>query len=140
MRKMRLSAAVGLALGLGACTTVNPVSYPAEYISMRTPSDIWITQADNPKYAELRNPQLHGDTLAGFDKEGHYIELPVESVQLMKAKAFSPTKTAIFASVAAVGSAAALLAVTGTNGPANVCFYPASSTGIPGVCGEFGPR
>ena len=135
-----MAAAGVLAVGVVGCTSVGVVGYPAEYISMKAPNDIWVTTSQNPNYSELRSPSLHGDTLAGFDANGTYVEMPISDVKLMKAKYISTTKTAIFAGTAAIGSAALLVAVTGTNGPANVCFVPATSTGIPSPCGEYGAR
>jgi hypothetical protein len=127
-----------LALSLAACTSVGMVSYPAEYISMKSPGEIWITQGDDPTFVELRGATLHGDTLAGFDKNGAYTELPIGAVKLMKARAVSPTKTAVVFGVAAVATAVTLTQVIGNNGPASICYTPGSSSGGVHPCGELG--
>lgn len=131
--QVRTVGAALLVVGLAACTSVGMVSYPAEYISMRSPGDIWITRGDDPSFVEIRGPTLHGDTLAGFDRNGAYLEMPITDVKLMKARAVSPTKTAILVAGAAVGSA---IIISQVQGSAKNCVYfvPAGSTGSVTLC------
>jgi len=121
--------------GLAACTTVSAVGYPAEYVATRSPAHVWVTQAGKQGMMDLYNPQLHGDTLAGFDKNGGFYEMPVGDVQLMRAPMAAPGKTALLAASIAIGSA---LIITQVQGSSAYCAnYGAGSNnnGVPQPCG-----
>jgi hypothetical protein len=139
MTKLRPQFGVGLLLvALGACKTTNTVGYPAEYVSMKGPGHVWVTESDK-SVIELYNPQIkgeNGDTLVGFlGKSGTYFEMPLSDVKLMRAPEISMGRTMLFAGTIAIGSALLLTQVTGTNGPANVCFLPgAGNNGLPLPC------
>ncbi|HUL50263.1 MAG TPA: hypothetical protein VLT79_09645 [Gemmatimonadales bacterium] len=127
-------------IGIAACTTTATVGYPAEYVSMRSPSHVWIKTADKNE-VELFNPQIKGDsgdTLVGFaGKTGAYLEIPVSSVQTMKAKEAATGRTMIVVGATAIGSALLLTAVMGNGGTggANVCFPPGGlNQGVPVPC------
>lgn len=123
---VRRVGAAALLITLAACTSVGLVGYPAEYIATRAPAHVWVTQAGSNAMIDMYNPQLHGDTLAGFDKEGGFVEIPIESVQLMRAPMASPGKTALLAATAAIGTA---LVITHIQGGVDYCanFAPGSA-------------
>ena len=108
-----------VALGFAACTSVGVVGYPAEYLSINSPSHVWITQADN-SVVDLHNPQVHGDTLVGFSNGG-YVEMPIESVKLMRAQFSSPARTAILAGTSAIVAAVAVSSLMG-GGSGSTCY------------------
>ena len=123
---------------LAACTSVGVVGYPGEYIATKSPSHVWVTQAGQTGLKDLYNPQLHGDTLAGFEKTGSYIEMKIEDVQLMRAPMAAPAKTALLAASLAVGTA---LVITHVQGSSTNCvrFNPgAGNDGLPVACGDYG--
>jgi len=119
-------SAVLLGAGLAACTTVGAVGYPAEFVATRAPAHVWVSQASKTGMIDMYNPQLHGDTLAGFDKEGGFVEIPIGDVQLMRAPMSSPGKTALLAATAAIGTA---LIITHIQGGVDYCanFAPGSA-------------
>ena len=122
---------------LAACTSVGVVGYPGEYIATKSPSHVWVTQAGQTGLKDLYNPQLHGDTLVGFDKGGAYFEMPIGDVQLMKAPVAAPAKTALFAATVAVGTA---LIITHVQGGVDYCanFAPgAANNGLVQPCGTI---
>jgi len=123
-----------LAVGLAACKTTETIGYPAEYVSVHSPQFVWVTRPDDSTL-QLFNPELHGDTLVGFDK-GAYTEVPLADVRIMRAHVLSPMKTALFASGIAIGAAVTVVELTGGGGPANVCITP--GTDYVTVCGSTG--
>ena len=132
--------AAALLISLAACTSVGLVGYPAEFIATRAPAHVWVTQAGSSAMIDMYNPQLHGDTLAGFDKTGGYVEMPIESVQLMRAPMAAPGKTALLAATAAIGTA---LVITHIQGGVDNCigFQPGSgNNGLPVPCGTTGGK
>jgi len=141
MKRSRLHLMVvgaGLA-SVAACTSVGVVGYPGEYVATRTPAHVWVTRAGASNMLDLYNPQLHGDTLAGFDKSGGYLEMPIGDVQLMRAPMAAPGRTALLAATAAVGTA---LVITHIQGNSQNCLsYPPGglNQGLPVPCGtEYG--
>lgn len=127
-----------LVVGLAACTTVGVVGYPAEYIATKAPGHVWVTRAGSNEQLDLYNPQLHGDTLAAFDRTGGFLEMPVADVQLMRAPMASPGKTALLAATAAIGTA---LVISHIQGGTDNCvkFNPgAGNNGLPVPCGNYG--
>jgi len=133
----RVSAAV-LLVSLAACTSVGVVGYPGEFIATHAPSHVWVTSAKNTALFDIYNPQLHGDTLAGFDKAGGFMEMKIEDVQLMRAPMASPGRTALLAGTLAIGTA---LIITHIQGGVDNCvrFNPGGgNNGLPVPCGEYG--
>jgi len=140
MRKALTSrAGAGLLLvAVAACTSVGVVGYPAEYIATKAPGHVWITRAGNTDQLDVYNPQLHGDTLAGFDRNGGFFEMSIGDVQLMRAPLSSPGKTALLAATAAIGTA---LIITHIQGGTDNCirFNPGGgNNGLPVPCGSYG--
>jgi len=140
MNNLCIAAGLGLLAIVAACTSTATVGYPAEYVSMRSPGHVWVTTTDK-NVVELYNPQIKGDsgdTLVGFaGKTGAYLEIPVSSVQMMKAKEANTGKTMLVVGAAAIGSALLLTTVMGNGGTggANVCFPPGGlNQGLPVPC------
>ncbi len=108
----RLTAALLPLIALStACTTVVPVrDAPGAYVTARAPGMVWITKADS-SVVQLAAPKILGVTLTGF-VGADYIELPLSSVQSMRARQPAPKRTALLvggAALAAAGAVAAFL-------------------------------
>ena len=88
----RLTAALLPLIALStACTTVVPVrDAPGAYVTARAPGMVWITKADS-SVVQLAAPKILGDTLTGF-VGADYIELPLSSVQSMRARQPAPKR------------------------------------------------
>jgi hypothetical protein len=135
-KTQRRNAGIALfVVALAACTTTTTIGYPAEYVSMKGPGHVSVTESDK-SVVEIFNPQIRGDTLVGFlGKTGSYVELPLSDVTLMRAHEVSLGRTMILAGVTTIGAAVLLTQVTGTNGGANVCFPPGGlNQGLPVPC------
>jgi hypothetical protein len=123
-----------LVVMLAACKSVGVVGYPAEYIDTHGPTHVWVTGTDN-SVQDLYNPQIHGDTLVGFQKgNGGYVEMALSDVKLMKAEFAAPMRTALLAATVAVGTALVISRIQGTS-PTNLCFPPGGGNmGLPLPC------
>ena len=87
---------------------------------------------------DIDTPQLHGDTLTGFDKNGGFMESPIGSVELMRAPMAAVGRTALLAATLAVGTA---LVIAHLRGNVDTCvrFTPgAGNDGLPVACGAYG--
>lgn len=124
-RFQQFAACAVLLSGAAACKSVGVVGYPAEYVATHGPSHVWVTEP-NHQTVDLYNPQVHGDTLVGFDK-GAYTEIPLGDVQIMKANFPAPLRTALLAGGAAIGTAAVVAVLMGsgtTPYQASTCITP----------------
>ncbi len=76
-----------------ACSTVVTVPSPAEFVIAKAPRTVWVTKSDHT-VLRLEKPRVIPDTLSGFER-GEYIELPLSSVQSMRARQAAPGRTAL---------------------------------------------
>ena len=136
MKKSLIGASV-VVLGL-ACTSVGMVGYPGEFIATKAPGHVWVTQTGNSQTMDLYNPTLHGDTLAAFDRTGGFVEIPIASVQLMKAPMSSPGRTALLAATTAIGTALIISHIQGKVDNCVRCNPGGGNNGLPVPCGEYG--
>ncbi len=99
-----------------ACRTVVPVPSPAQYVSTKSPGLVWVTKTDNSVVA-LGSPHVMGDTLTGFVPGGDYVEMPLSTVQSMRASVAAKGHTMLLvggiAVAAAVATAVAVHAASG---------------------------
>jgi hypothetical protein len=109
-----------------ACSTVVAVhDPPAAFITAHDPGVVWITKADN-SVVELASPKVMGDTLAGFVGPD-YLELPLSSVQSLRARQPARKRTALLiggATLAAAGAVAAWLGSSAHSTQTTVCTDP----------------
>ena len=111
MMRRRPIAAV-LLMSTVACTTIQPVARPGEYIPAKQPKFVVLTTADRPTPLVMNGPRMiAADTLVGF-VAGEYTEVPLSRVRTMQAEEFSKKKTYLTAGafVVATGLFVALLA------------------------------
>jgi len=122
-----------LLAGLAACHTVSEVGYPAEFVESKGPTHVWVTRGDKSTM-ELWNPQIHGDTLAGFvGGRGDYFEMPLSDVKLMRASFSAPARTALVVGAGVLFTAGMFQVLTGGNFTKgnNVCIKPVTDEIIP---------
>ena len=109
-----------------ACSTVVPVHSPAEYIPLKAPSTVWVTKTDNSTL-RLLSPQVITDTLSGF-VEGEYVEMPLSSVQSMRARQATPGRTALLVGgITVAGAIGVYLTIGRASGVA--CVEPPGGSG-----------
>jgi len=115
-----------------ACHTVGEVGYPAEFVESKGPTHVWVTRADQTTL-ELWNPQMHGDTLAGFvGGRGDYFELPLTDVKIMRASFAAPGRTALVVGAGVLATAGIFQLLSGTSTSTGTCIKPVTDEVI--VC------
>ena len=87
-----------------ACSTVVTVPSPAEFVIAKAPSTVWVTKTDNSAL-RLQSPRVITDTLSGF-VGGEYVEIPLSSVQSMRARQAAGRRTALLVGGLTVAGAA----------------------------------
>jgi len=99
---------------LAACSTLQPVATPRQFIPAAQPTRIWVTRSDNSTLM-LEAPRLLGDTLVGF-VGGRYQEMLLPQVRWMGVRQPAPRRTTVLVAGLVVVSAG-LLAVLSGSGP-----------------------
>jgi hypothetical protein len=94
-----------LVCAVSACHTMKPVR-PSQ-LSSNTINRVWITKG-NDSAIVLVNPQLRGDTLAGF-VNGEYEEMPLSEARSLRARAPAYGRTALLAGAATAAAIAGLI-------------------------------
>jgi hypothetical protein len=111
---MTLRRSALLILPLTACSTLQPVATPQQFIPTAQPSRVWVTQADNSTMM-VEAPRLLGDTLVGF-VGGRYQEMLLPQVRWVGVRQPAPRRTTVLvAGLVFVG--AGLIAVLQSSGP-----------------------
>lgn len=111
---MRRTVCAALIVPLIACSTLQPVATPQQFIPASRPNRIWVTQSDNSTLM-FEAPRLLGDTLAGF-VGGRYQEVLLPEVRWMGVRQPAPRRTTVLvASLVVVG--AGLIAMLASSGP-----------------------
>src|SRR5437762_13618986 len=88
-----------------ACTAVATVRRPAQFIASKAPQIVWVTTADNSQVA-LLSPRVRADTLGGLADGVHYVEMPLSTVQSMRARQPAPRRTLLLVGGASLAVAA----------------------------------
>ena len=107
--------ALGLLLTMTACTSMQPVAQPREFMATRQPSVVWVSKASEPNMFALDAPKLIGDSIVGFI-EGEYTEIPIPQIRAMQAKQYSRGRTMAFALGTAAAAVGAFLLIKGGHG------------------------
>ena len=94
-RRFRQATSLLILVTVTACSTMQPVAQPREFMQARKPGTIWVTRQATPAMVELNAPQMVGDSLVGF-VEGEYVEIPFNQVQSIQAKQYSRGRTMAF--------------------------------------------
>ena len=96
-----------------ACTTVATVRRPAQFIASKAPTIVWVTTTDDSQVV-LLSPRVRADTLGGLAEGVHYVEMPLSTVQSMRARQPAPRRTLLL--VGGITLAVAELAVEASSG------------------------
>jgi len=113
-----------------ACTAVATVRRPAQFIASKAPQIVWVTTADNSQVA-LLSPRVRADTLGGLADGVHYVEMPLSTVQSMRARQPAVRRTLFLVGglTLAVASIAAISG--GTGAPSSL---PCVNANSPQMC------
>ncbi len=98
-----------------ACTSMQPVAQPREFMTSRQPAVVWLAKSSEPNMFVLDAPKLMGDSIVGF-VEGEYMEIALGQVRAMQAKQYSRGRTTAFVVGAAALVAGAFLVIKGGGG------------------------
>jgi hypothetical protein len=131
MPKRLLTALAPLIPLAAACTTVATVRGPAQFIAAKAPPVVWVTTADHGEVA-LLSPRVRADTLGGLAEGAHYVEMPLSSVQAMRARQHAPRRTLFLLGGAAL--AVATIAYTVSHAAGAPSSAPCSDPDIPALC------
>ncbi len=118
-----------------ACTTVATVRQPAQFIASKAPQVVWVTRTDNSQVA-LLSPRIRADTLGGLADGVHYVEMPLSTVQSMRARQPAPRRTLLLmGGITLVVATMAISASRGTGGPSSA---PCINANNPDLCPNGG--
>jgi hypothetical protein len=92
---LRRCIALALMLMMTACSTMQPVAQPRDFLEARSPSVIWLSKSSDPNLVALDGPKLMGDSIVGFI-EGEYTEIALSQIKQIQAKQYSRSRTTAF--------------------------------------------
>ena len=104
-----------MVVSMTACTSMQPVAQPREFMATRQPSVVWVSKASEPNMFALDAPKLIGDSIVGFI-EGEYTEIPIVQIRTMQAKQYSRSRTTAFAVGVAALALGSFLLIRGGHG------------------------
>lgn len=110
----RRAIALPMLVMVTACSTMQPVARPREFMQARQPSIVWVDHAGQ-QMVSIEGPQLMGDSIVGFI-EGEYTEIPMSQIRSMQAKQYSRSRTTAFLAGMVAVAAAAIFLVSGGTG------------------------
>ena len=113
--RMRKPIALTMLVTLTACSTMQPVAQPREFMATRQPSVVWVSKASEPNMLVLDAPKLIGDSIVGFI-EGEYTEIAMGQIRAMQARQYSRGRTTAFAVGAVATVIGAFLLIQGGHG------------------------
>jgi len=86
------------------CTTVVPVGAPREFVLLKQPHIVWLTESRDSVF-RMTNPRLSGDTIIGL-VNGKTTAVPLSQVTELRAARRSTTKTIALAAAGVTAVAA----------------------------------
>jgi hypothetical protein len=113
----RRGVALVLLVMMTACSTMQPVAQPRDFLLTRQPAVIWLSKSSDQTMVAVDAPKLLGDSIVGF-VEGDYVEIPIKDVKSMQARQYSRSRTTAFllgAGALAVGLALIVTGGLGSN-------------------------
>jgi hypothetical protein len=144
MKLGRLATVLAVA-PLAACSTVRPVTSPAQFITEKSPKVVYVVN-HNGSVMEVSDPSVRGDTVLGTtyrDSRTRPVAVPLTDVHLVASAQVSKAKTALF--VAGVTGSAGLVIYALFNKASGhnnwSCDYNTPSLGGAGAptCGPTNP-
>jgi len=131
LRRVTAAALMPLIPIATACTTIATVRQPAQFIASKVPQIVWVTKTDNNEVA-LLSPRVRADTLGGLAGGVHYVEMPLSTVQSMRARQPAPRRTLLLMGGASLAVATIVLSVSRAAGAPSSA--PCSDPAIPALC------
>jgi len=135
LRRVTAAALMPLIPIATACTTIATVRQPAQFIASKVPQIVWVTKTDNNEVA-LLSPRVRADTLGGLAGGVHYVEMPLSTVQSMRARQPAPRRTLLL--MGGVTLAVAALAVSVSRGTGGPSTAPCTNPNNPDFCPNGG--
>ncbi len=135
LRRVTAAALMPLIPLATACTTVAPVRRPAQFIVAKAPHVVWVTTTNNNQVS-LLSPRVRADTLGGLAEGAHYVEMPLSTVQSMRARQPAPRRTLLL--MGGVTLAVAALAVSVSRGTGGPSTAPCTNPNNPDFCPNGG--
>lgn len=122
---LRRLVGLGLLLTMTACTSLQPVLQPVEFVSQKQPSFVIVTTADTQDGEDplvIERPRIENGALTGY-LFGDPTQVPLPSIRVMQAKQYSKQRTmiAIVGGAVAVGAVGFLIANAGKEIDRNYC-------------------
>ncbi len=128
LRRVTAAALMPLIPLATACTTVATVRRPAQFIVAKAPHVVWVTTTNNTR--------VRADTLGGLAEGAHYVEMPLSTVQSMRARQPAPRRTLLL--MGGVTLAVAALAVSVSRGTGGPSTAPCTNPNNPDFCPNGG--
>jgi hypothetical protein len=97
---------------VAACSKMRPLPEPVPYMRAVRPAQIWVTPAGGLE-SVLLAPTLVGDSVLGWDEMGQQTMMPLADLELVRAREFDLTRTALLATGIAGLAVAAGFAIFG---------------------------
>ena len=109
---LRRAIALPMLVLVTACSSMQPVAQPREFLESRQPSVVWLSRDAVQSMVAMDAPRLMGDSVVGL-VEGDYQEIPLASVKAMQARQYSRGRTIGFLAAIAATTVAALVLISG---------------------------
>ena len=119
-----------LLLSVAGCTRMSVVDHPADYMTAKAPTHIWVTTSSNSK-VEVVHPKVQADTLSGFTS-GKYFEIPLSDVKVVEARTPNVGGTLLLAGASAGAITAMVVAVSSKAG--TTCQVQLADEDVQQVC------
>ena len=122
---MRRLVGLGLLLTTTACTSLQPVLQPVEFVNQKQPSFVVVTTTDTQDGEDplvIERPRIQNETLTGF-LFGDPTQVPLPSIKAMQAKQYSKKRTmvAIVGGAVVLGAVGFMIANVGNSIDNNYC-------------------
>src|SRR5437016_2437325 len=116
---LRKKVATIILTTLTACTAIGPVANPSEFIPIRRPREIWLTQNDGT-VLHMYQPRIMGDSILGVVRGEGERRIARNDIQQVVAAVPSPDKTRlaiILGGVLGLGAIGAALVIASNQPP-----------------------
>ncbi len=120
--KTRTMIPLVCALLLPACSTMRTVESPVAFLEQNNPKHVRVYATDGELYV-LRDPQLRGDTIRGFESmEQEELSLSMNGIRRMEALQPDKTRTTLFiGAMTILGGAGIYMISQAANGRQLIC-------------------
>jgi hypothetical protein len=111
-----------LAALLPACSTMRPVESPTSFLEQNNPKQVRVYASDGELFV-LREPQLRGDTVRGFEPLAQEeMSISLNGIRRMEALQPDKTRTSVFiGAMTLLGGAGIYMIANASNGRKLIC-------------------